>query len=132
MIRRNFTKPQKELIRNRDEYHCVYCGQPAHGIDHVIPVNEGGLTITANGVCCCPKCNMSKHTSLAEKWIVKGLARLIQHGEDVSWVGAIREAEEPNILAYAAELLLDAGATHDETAYILNLSVNELKEIVEL
>lgn len=132
MIRRNFSRQQKEIILKRDEHRCIYCGQPASGIDHVIPISEGGLTMTNNGVCCCLKCNHSKYNSLGEKWIIKGLARLVQHGEDIDWVGGIREAKKDNILAYAAELLLNAGATLAETSYILNLNVNELKEILEL
>ncbi|KKN19268.1 hypothetical protein LCGC14_0947330 [marine sediment metagenome] len=89
MKRKVWVKQLRELILKRDEYRCIYCGAEANGIDHVIPIAEGGFHITANAVCCCRICNSQKSKKLDDYWIIKGLQRLIQHGEDVSWIGTI-------------------------------------------
>lgn len=101
----------------------------ATGIDHVIPISEGGLTITANGVCCCPPCNYTKHAKLDEKWIVSGLARLIQHGEDVSWIGNLRP-EESDIRYRAIPLLLDSGFSIPEIIELTGLPHKEVEKYV--
>lgn len=132
MRRRNWTKQEKDKIISRDEGRCVYCGKPAKGIDHVIPISEGGITSTVNGVCCCPKCNKTKHTSLEERWIIKGLARLFQHGEDISWVGGIRYEPITPPHQYAVELLYDGGIGIIEIGTILKLDINVVKEHLQL
>ena len=131
-MRRNWTKQERDKIVSRDEGRCIYCGKPAKGIDHVIPFSEGGRTSTTNGVCCCLKCNRSKHTSLEEKWIVKGLARLIQHGEDISWVGRIRYEPVVPSYQYAIELLYNGDLSTVEIAQILKLDVETVKECLSI
>ena len=125
MGRKNWNKQTKELILRRDEHHCVYCGVGTNGIDHVIPIAEGGVHSRANGVCCCPTCNYKKGKKLDEQWIIKGLQRLIQHGEDVNWVRGIRyeevepvervEVEEKfDVRQYAMNMLRKGGLSSTE------------------
>lgn len=87
----------KALIIKRDGGKCIYCGVPASSVDHVIPFAEGGLTIPANGVCCCPPCNRKKWYNLNTWYVVKGLQRLILHGEDISWIMTTRYCSESDI-----------------------------------
>ena len=115
---RNFNSQQKKIIIGRDECHCIYCGKYATGIDH----SEGGPTFISNGVCCCRSCNSSKHTSLDEKWIVKGLARLIQHGEDISWIANIRK--ETVVLESTHRIML--------TLYEHDFSIAEIATVLDL
>ncbi len=130
---RSFNSQQKRIIIGRDECRCIYCGKYATGIDHVIPVFEGGPTLTSNGVCCCPKCNSSKRTSLDEKWIVKGLARLIQHGEDISWIGDIRkETIELEPTHHAVLTLYEHDFSITEIATILDLTHERVLEILDV
>ena len=39
---------------------CVYCGEPATDVDHVIPVIDGGSNSLANLVPACAKCNRGR------------------------------------------------------------------------
>jgi len=129
-MNRNFNKYQKRIILDRDEHRCVYCGKPANGIDHVIPISEGGPTYTCNGVCCCIKCNRSKHTSLDEKWLVTGLAKLIQHGEDISWVASLHEYIISDEMLEAARILLQCHISRSEIISILEIDDGALNKII--
>lgn len=123
-MKRMFTPLTRQLILDRDEHKCVYCGKETNGVDHVIPFSEGGLSISANGVCCCRSCNSSKSTKLDEKWIIKGLQRLIQHGEDLGWLAGIRrEQERAETLEEAKTILTKAGYSSSE--------VNEILQCIE-
>ena len=44
----------------RDQYTCYYCNQPAHTVDHIIPVSrstEAEAYDPNNMVACCSRCN---------------------------------------------------------------------------
>lgn len=131
-MRRTFSGKLRRDIIKRDEGKCVYCGKDATGIDHVIPISRGGLTIPANGVCCCLPCNLTKSASLSERWIITGLKRLILHGENIDWVAAIgieplvmpKEDEVLNRKINAANILLDVDTfTYTEISEMLDLDI---------
>lgn len=44
----------------RDDYTCVYCGDIAQTIDHVVPQAAGGLSTFDNCVAACFSCNSKK------------------------------------------------------------------------
>jgi 5-methylcytosine-specific restriction endonuclease McrA len=45
----------------RDGYTCVYCGQDATTVDHIISIKSGGDPVNLeNMVACCKSCNSSK------------------------------------------------------------------------
>ena len=52
------TKEKKRIINNSKS--CVYCGQPATTVDHVIPKSRGGHNGYSNLVPCCQFCNKEK------------------------------------------------------------------------
>lgn len=54
------TKSLSESVLERDDYVCVYCGDYADTIDHIVPKSKGGLTISKNCVAACKKCNGKK------------------------------------------------------------------------
>ena len=133
MARKPWLPKVRQLILDRDNHKCVYCGNTTSGIDHVIPIYEGGLTIPANGVCCCKSCNSKKGTKLDESWIVKGLQRLIQHGENVNWIANIRHNNveiEPK--QQAVSILLNSGFNTQEIIESTGLTYNEVSGYIKL
>ena len=85
MTKRQATSRVK-AVWERDDGHCVYCGDYAAVIDHVVPISKGGPNIKANEVCCCDRCNRKKSNKLDMDTITRGIFWLLQHGEDMSWV----------------------------------------------
>lgn len=78
-----------KAVWKRDDGKCIYCGNYAAVIDHVIPISKGGLNIKANEVCCCTACNQKKSNKLDQDLITRGIFWLLQHGEDMDWVNGI-------------------------------------------
>ena len=59
----------RSVVFARDGFACNYCGAiDDMECDHVIPVARGGLSVLANLVAACKKCNRSKGASLLEEW----------------------------------------------------------------
>jgi len=57
----NKYKKQSLLVLARDGYTCVYCGQDATTVDHIVSLKAGGDPISLeNMVACCKRCNSSK------------------------------------------------------------------------
>lgn len=63
-------------------YFCPYClkkrlyrnpkrWQTGMQIDHIIPLNKGGINWSANLICACPKCNNKKRAKTG-LWVVRG------------------------------------------------------------
>lgn len=42
------------------EFRCAYCGRPYEGMDHIVPITNGGGTTLTNVVPCCCECNNKK------------------------------------------------------------------------
>lgn len=48
---------------------CAYCGEAgANTLDHVLPRHRGGLTVRANLVAACQRCNLSKSSESWREW----------------------------------------------------------------
>lgn len=47
---------------------CVYCGESAATIDHVVPLARGGEHVVGNLVPACSDCNRSKKDKLLSEW----------------------------------------------------------------
>ena len=67
-------KMARRWVLERDRWTCVYCGQAANQVDHVIPKNNGGSDLPNNLVASCAQCNNLKGTSCAEcpRWKLNG------------------------------------------------------------
>jgi 5-methylcytosine-specific restriction endonuclease McrA len=49
---------------------CAYgCGRSATGLDHLVPIAQGGETVPWNLVPCCQRCNSSKGDRDVEAWM---------------------------------------------------------------
>ena len=59
-------KIYKRWVLNRDNYTCVYCGEAANEVDHVIPRSHGGSDFPSNLVASCRRCNNLKGNGCAE------------------------------------------------------------------
>jgi 5-methylcytosine-specific restriction endonuclease McrA len=58
-------------------YNCVYCGDQAREIDHIVPQSKGGSDEVKNLVACCHKCNCTKNATMLPDEVlrsVKGIA----------------------------------------------------------
>lgn len=47
---------------------CMYCGNPAQHVDHVIPVSRGGTHSIGNLTGACASCNLSKGSKFVMEW----------------------------------------------------------------
>ena len=67
-------KLARRWVLERDRWSCVYCGQAANQVDHVIPRNHGGSDLPTNLVAACAPCNNLKGSSCAEcpRWKING------------------------------------------------------------
>lgn len=97
----------------------------------------GGLTIPANGVCCCRSCNSKKGANLSGEYLVAGLKRLIQHGEDISWIAGIERFKEEvelrqptKIELYYIEKMLQDGLEPSEISQLLGIDINTIEDIM--
>ncbi len=50
---------------------CIYCGKASESIDHVLPLSQGGLSVTENCVPACLGCNGEKSDAEAFYWYRK-------------------------------------------------------------
>lgn len=86
MASRLFSKGMRDQIWDRDEGFCVYCGERAQEVDHVVPYRLGGPSTRSNGVLACVKCNHQKSGRLDEEMIWKAFTHLLKRGESLAWV----------------------------------------------
>lgn len=47
---------------------CAYCADPADTLDHVLPRSRGGLTVAANLIPACRRCNGAKSSTDWREW----------------------------------------------------------------
>ncbi len=45
-------------------FKCAYCGRPYEGMDHIVPIANGGGTTLTNVLPCCRECNEKKGESV--------------------------------------------------------------------
>jgi hypothetical protein len=64
-------RQRRAIILKMHDYCCVYCGDEANSVDHVIPVEKGGMDNIENLVAACLTCNSSLGTSTKHiLWII--------------------------------------------------------------
>ncbi len=85
-----FSPTVREAILLRDNFVCVYCGEPAWQVDHVIPRSAGGPTRKFNGVACCKRCNSQKAARIEVPFLEMAIIHLSQCGEDTTWLDTFR------------------------------------------
>lgn len=69
----NYRKKRK-LILKRDNYICLYCGQNATTVDHIIPISKGGTDDDDNLASACTTCNYGKKNKNAQTFVEKKYA----------------------------------------------------------
>ncbi len=50
------------------DHACAYCTAPADTLDHVVPRSSGGLTVAANLIPACRRCNGAKSSTDWREW----------------------------------------------------------------
>jgi 5-methylcytosine-specific restriction endonuclease McrA len=58
--RRTIATVSRRAIFARDDYRCMYCGDRADSIDHVVPRSRGGQHVWENLAAACRPCNTRK------------------------------------------------------------------------
>lgn len=83
----------RQMIMDRSERICFYCGNDALTIDHIIPWSQGGSHHPMNLVACCGVCNSIAGERLFRDitdkiaYIVTRRERLVARGFDVQALG---------------------------------------------
>lgn len=60
--------PVAVYVRLRQDQRCVYCGDMAGTVDHIVPLARGGYEHEDNLVPACSRCNSSKGAKLLHEW----------------------------------------------------------------
>ena len=60
------------------EPHCIYCGEPAQHLDHLIPKSRGGSNDGSNLKPACARCNLAKGARTPEEWLAASTQEQIQ------------------------------------------------------
>lgn len=63
---------------------CVYCGDPATTVDHVVPLSRGGREHEDNLVPSCNPCNLAKYNRLLREWDAERVAHGIRASDKVA------------------------------------------------
>lgn len=66
-INRNLKRDLREIKKDFNDT-CVYCGEKAETLDHIIPLSRGGYHIKENLVPCCLSCNRDKANKTLAEW----------------------------------------------------------------
>ena len=57
----------RQVVFNTHGRYCIYCGNPATEIDHVIPASKGGTDTLENLVPACKRCNSTKSDNVRKR-----------------------------------------------------------------
>lgn len=94
-MRRRLTKEQRQLVLNKMEGHCAYCGceidLQTMQVDHITPLRKGGLDTLGNMWPACRSCNHYKHTLTVQQFrqeVEKAPNRLMRY--DTTYRLAVR------------------------------------------
>ena len=74
-------KNLREIVGERDDWTCAWCGVPATHIDHIKPVRFGGLDDLDNLAIVCGECNSSKGDRPFPSWIGQRI-------QDAAWLNS--------------------------------------------
>ncbi|WP_054968042.1 HNH endonuclease [Alicyclobacillus ferrooxydans] len=59
----------RDIVFRRDHATCLWCGQPADTVDHIIPYSEGGVYHPVNLLCACRHCNQRRQNEEAFRFL---------------------------------------------------------------
>ena len=63
-------RKRRAIILKMHDECCVYCGDEANTVDHVIPISKGGTDDLNNLVAACSRCNFSLGNKVkVVKWV---------------------------------------------------------------
>lgn len=58
-----------EVVRERSDGLCIYCGAPGKTFDHLVAVGRGGETTPGNIALACVRCNSRKKDKPLDEWL---------------------------------------------------------------
>ncbi|MGG0277813.1 HNH endonuclease [Bacillus rhizoplanae] len=115
-----------QMILNRDNYTCTYCGRYGDTVDHVIPKSHGGISSFRNCVCACVTCNTKKGTLSPKEYLY--------YYEPLAENGILQKQQLEKQLHYVQWLLetADEQAVYEQDEAIQNNAANILQKIEQL
>jgi hypothetical protein len=92
----------RKTALHRDNYTCLWCGEPATTVDHIVPSSKGGPDLPRNLLASCVECNTRRGNRSAFAYLTeransapdssKLLARIIQaYGSSIK----LKRASQP-------------------------------------
>ncbi|MDM5187561.1 HNH endonuclease [Bacillus sp. DX4.1] len=116
----------RQMILNRDNYTCTYCGRYGDTIDHVIPKSNGGISSFRNCVCACEECNTKKGTLSPEEYLY--------YYEPLAGNGILQKQQLEQQLHYVQWLLekVNEQAVYEQDEVIQNGAEDVLQRIEQL
>ncbi len=63
----------RKAALKRDRYTCMWCGNPATTVDHIIPSSKGGSDLPRNLMASCSECNTRRGNRSALKYLKENI-----------------------------------------------------------
>jgi hypothetical protein len=61
----------RKAALKRDHYTCLWCGQPATTVDHIVPSSKGGSDLPRNLLASCKECNTIRGNRSAFSYLME-------------------------------------------------------------
>ena len=74
-------RKRRAIILKMHDFMCVYCGDEANSVDHVIPVEKGGMDNIENLVAACLLCNSSLGTKTKHVVFINSYPQKLSTGQ---------------------------------------------------
>lgn len=122
----SFSKVMKIMAYQMNDYDvCPYCGRMFNRrikglnktIDHIVPVDRGGITVTNNLMICCEDCNIEKNNMDRDEYM-----KFISLEDDEKYVFLAKLNEEIEKMKYSKHLLKDEFVNPKNTEILLSIN----------
>lgn len=114
----------RQMILERDNYTCQYCGEYGDTIDHIIPKSKGGISSFKNCICACKRCNTKKGDLFPEEYLY--------YYEPIAGRGMLQNQQLEQKIHYIQQLL---ETINEQTIYdqyrVIKTSVEQVLQKIE-
>jgi hypothetical protein len=114
----------RQMILERDNYTCQYCGEYGDTIDHIIPKSKGGISSFKNCICACERCNTKKGDLFPEEYLY--------YYEPIAGRGMLQNQQLEQKIHYIQQLL---ETINEQTIYdqyrVIKISAEQVLQKIE-